>query len=165
MFFKSKNEKIIEQVQEFFNSIPNINAGGCGIAALGLYDTAVKEGKDPKIIFFYHKIWEERNFDHNQMVMEGKKDKAMSCCHIVCEIDGKYINKKNDRLLSEILSEEINFYKQYVTRELLINSLIHGGWNQMFEREKWWNKIKTYLGWNDIEIPTKYIGSGKYVFA
>ena len=158
--FKNENENVFEKVQEFFKKIDAINCGGCGLAALGLYDAAILEGKNPKIVYLYGWYSSEYNKKEiNEQFQRGMSDKAESCMHIVVEIDGVWydcIGKVNLRVWD---CKEFG----YVSREHLIKSLITGSWNTWFDRKKWFPKIKEFLGWDNIDIPLE-AGSGGYYY-
>jgi len=142
--------------------VENINHGGCGIAALALYDAAVLEGKNPKIIYLYHPCYNQTQYE-NEEVMRGERKKAASCWHVVLEIDEKIIHADGEITeQTEDFGEMLDYPKHIVDREFLINSLTNGGWNSAFDRKKWYPKIQQMVGL-EVELPLEYVGEGKFI--
>jgi len=136
-------KKTFKETRNFLNAIRNINAGGCGLAALALYDAAKREGKNPKIVYLYHAFMEHESWIHNQEFKIGKRKKAAPCSHVLVKINGKLwdstgvISKSNLWLYNS--DDEI-------TREHLIASIKNkGAWNDIFNRKKWLPEIKKYF--------------------
>ncbi len=159
--FQQKPENLFNKVIDFLKNVESINCGGCGVAALALYDAAVLEGKTPKIVYLYHPFWSWGEREINEEVMRGKREKAESCWHIVVEIDGKHYHADGEIDSSSEVEHMLHYQKHIVEREMLINSLTNGGWNSSFDRKKWVPKIKDMIGL-DVEIPIEHIGGGRY---
>ena len=53
IFSKRLPGKSFKEIQRMLRSICWINAGGCGIAALAMFDAAIREKLRPKICYFY----------------------------------------------------------------------------------------------------------------
>jgi len=132
------------ELQAFLCTIPSISWGGCGIAALVLYDAAVREDLNPKIIYTYSDTLLAYGclFENNQLFMKGKQEHADACSHIVLEINGQWYDcmgvYNKDRKSHE------------ATREHLVNSVIHGNWNDEFDRGKQLPVIKKFVGYNAL---------------
>lgn len=136
---KKKLEMSYNEVESFLSNIPDINNGGCGIAALALYDAAVAEGKRPKIYYTYSSI---NNFSYevNQKYIKGKIKEAQACSHIVIKLGKNYYDSKG----------EYDMYREahVVTREHLVNSIKHGCWNPSFDRSTYLPRINSLMGYN-----------------
>ncbi len=154
--FQTKPKNLFKKTMEFLSGVDNINCGGCGVAALGLYDAAVLEGKTPKIIYLYHPFYSWGEKEINDEVL-----RAESCWHIVVEVDGKHYHANGEIDSSSECEHILHYQKHIVEREMLINSLTNGGWNSSFDRKKWVPKIKDMIGL-DVEIPVEHIGGGRY---
>ena len=148
--FKSKNKGMFEKVQAYLSNIDCISYGGCGLAALALFDAAKLEGKNPEIVFIYDAWSDERSYETNTQFLQGNTKDAASSWHIVIKLEDKYYDGNGEW----DGSFELNYKKYHTsTREHLIQSLIKGSWNTMFDRKKWFPKIKQFCGWEDVDIP------------
>ncbi|VDM07210.1 unnamed protein product [Wuchereria bancrofti] len=85
--------KQIKQLTDFLNKISFINSGGCGIAALAIYDLAEKLGLKPEILFLYS--WNRHGEKENKEYIKGLREKAESCGHVVVRI-GKILIDSED---------------------------------------------------------------------
>lgn len=153
--FKSKNKNKFQKVSDYLSKIDCISFGGCGLAALALYDAAKLEGKNPEIIFYYNLYGDEDSFNINEQYLKGNSSKAASAWHIVVKVEDKYYDGNG---LWDSSSKAWGKKGQVSTRELLIQSLITGSWNTMFDRKKWFPKIKQFCGWEDVDIPLENDG-------
>lgn len=162
--FSKKPGNLFVQTQQFLNSVEYINYGGCGIAALALYDAAVLEGRKPKIVYLYHPYHEADSRTINEGIMKGEIEptKATSCYHICVQIGKKIYHADGEFTKDHEAGYLLDFPKQYVTKELLLNSLKYAGWNSQFDRKKWVPKIKEMLKL-EVEIPTQHVGGGRYI--
>lgn len=135
------------EVEKFLDNIPNINSGGCGISALVLYDAAKAEGKNPEI--FYCWRWKDvPSIINNQNYILGKAKTADSANRIIVgwEVNGKmkYFHSEG-----EIDPDDEGYVIKLnnITRTHLVDSIKYGGWNDMFERERWLPEIERYIGY------------------
>lgn len=135
------------ELQAFLCTIPSISFGGCGIAALVLYDAAVREGMNPKIIYTYSErtLKYGCNYENNMAAInEGVEDKADCCSHIVLEIDKQWYDCRG----LVINNDDRKFHE--ATRKHLVNSMIYGNWNSDFDRAKYLPVIKKFVGYNAL---------------
>lgn len=132
------------ELQSYLNQIPSINRGGCGIAALAMYDAAIREGKSPKIVFGYN--WLGSDWERNQQFKTGKSDLAESATHICLEMDGKVIDSEG---VSSLWDEYCSTFHE-ATREHLVAAIKYGGWNSEFKRDKWLPQIEAFVGYKLI---------------
>lgn len=137
-----KNKNFIKTMNKLSN-IPYINYGGCGLAALVLYETAVKEKLNPKIIFIQS---DDYSYDVNEAFKEGKIKKATSCNHAVIKINNKLYDSDGEYSLKG----DYGFKLQEISKDHLLNSIIFGNWNPTFDRQKWLGKIEKMIGKNII---------------
>lgn len=160
--FKSKNKQSFERVKGFLADIEWISCGGCGIAALALYDAAISEGKKPKIVYLYGDWPSEYDKKQtNENFKLGLTTVAESCMHIVVDIEGEFYDV-NGKVEKHYWNKYCISHTDEVTREHLIQSLTTGGWNSMFNRKKWFPKIKQLLGWENVDLPLECDHSGHY---
>lgn len=141
-FFTKPKPKTFKEVQSFLSNIPYINCGGCGIAALAMFDAAVKEGYKPRIHYLYHHFCDDTTQKTNEKYKRKEIDQAASCGHIILKIKGQFQDSKGEFEIDYPWSDGGS-----VSREHLVNSLIHGGWNECFDREQWLPKIEKYIGY------------------
>ncbi len=124
-----KKEITFNYLSRYFQTIPNINRGGCGVAALVLYRQAVKEGLNPEIVYCY--LGRDRAWEKNSKFIEGKTKKAASCDHIVLKINDEYYDCDG---VNRLATAGWYSFTQTVSEKHLMNSLIYGGWNDDFDR-------------------------------
>jgi hypothetical protein len=116
-----------EDVRLFLNSIPNINRGGCGFAALAMYEWLKENDDKTQNISIIHLDYEEIS------------ERPSSCAH-VC------IKYKNTLFDSKGKLDKSKFpYKKEVSIEHHLNSLKFGEWNTMFQRRGNLTKIEKTL--------------------
>jgi len=126
------------------DSLPFINQGGCGLAALALYDTAVREGKKPKIVYCYS-FWGDSTAMHkNNLFKEGKRKRAYACSHVLIKVGKRYWDSTG-----EIKSKDVKWAYELdedITRKHLIASINNkGAWNDCFDRRRCMPIIKKML--------------------
>lgn len=136
-----------KSMQKFLAQIPEISMGGCGIAALALYDLAKKENRKVKIYYLYD-IWEEWVADKNLEYKKGNSKTADGANHIVLQFKGEDIYHD----CKGVYNPENTGFTEFihsVTRKHLVNSIIHGScWNNSFDRSVWLPKINEMMGYN-----------------
>ena len=124
--------------------LPDINCGGCGIAALAAIRLAKKHNEDVKVIFLYT---EEREmwFESNQSLIKDGLIKFVSIpSHIAIEFDGVVVDTGGNVSMSMY-----SCYHYDVTETELVLLLNHGDWNLDFERDKAIPRIEKIL---DIKL-------------
>ena len=137
--------KTFQQVRKYLDDIPDINRGGCGIAALAMYYAANKEGKKVGIAYLYGSWFEDDNIEQNEMFKKGKSKVAGSCSHVLVRVGNRYYD-------SEGVVNLKNIKKRYtvdkdITKKHLkasINNL--DAWNDDFNRRKYLSKIEKFIG-------------------
>jgi len=133
------------ETQAFLSKIEQINRGGCGFSALALYDAAVKENLNPKIIYLYTQmsLAFSNAYENNELVItENLKDRADACSHIVVEINKQWYDCKG-----VVNDDGVQKYHE-VSREHLLNSIRYGNWNDDFNRKKYLPKINEFIGYD-----------------
>lgn len=129
--------------RRFLNQIAFINQGGCGVAALALYDAAVRDGKNPKIVYLYSPFFDYGSQQINEKFKQGKVKRAAPASHVVLKVGRNYWD--SDGIIP---AARISFYQKddTITREHLISSINNrGAWNTTFNRKYWIPKIKAYF--------------------
>lgn len=131
-----------KKTRKFLEAIDSINLGGCGLAALALYDAAKREGKKPKIVYLYHAIMHHEARTKNDAYKRGK-GKAYSCSHVLIKIGHRYWDSEGlvpKSRLGWYISDET------ITREHLVDSINNkDSWNEVFDRKLWMDDIKKFL--------------------
>lgn len=143
-----------EDVRNYLASIPNINKGGCGVAALAMYRWLKKNNQlcsNFKFVILYS-CWHDADIiENNKHVLQTGHGSAVACSHI-CITNGMYEVIDSD---SEI---DASNYKdvQYISEEwFLINMLDNvGSWNTLFDR-KWVKSIEKKLNIDIIKTEDK----------
>jgi hypothetical protein len=136
-------KKTFKQTVKSLDKITDINYGGCGLAALALFDAAKREGKKVKIVYCYTG-WDANELHKNNQFKEGKRKKATSCHHVVIKLGKRYWDSTGTLSKKEIK----NFYTvdEEITRKHLIASINNkGAWNDVFKRKKWMPEIKKLI--------------------
>lgn len=115
------------------NKIPHINEGGCGFAALEIYELLKKENKSPVITFLYkdssfpfspNSITE---YKLNEEYIRKESDKIYTPSHVCVLHDGKYYDSTGVIDISDYK------YKHYFKRSDLELLLETGSWNKNFK--------------------------------
>lgn len=140
-----------EEIKQTLSGFDKINFGGCGLAALALYDAAIKEGKNAEIVYFYTSRF-SGFVKMNEDFKKGVTDTAQSASHIMVKINDLYYDA-----LHEVKGESVykvgNWtfeYSHQVTREHLISSLLFGGWNDSFNRKHYLPILNNFVGYELI---------------
>ena len=150
--------KSLKKVMDFLSKIPNINRGGCGISALVLYDAAVAEGLNPKVVFCYHGKTDQSYINNRRFMADntGNSSYATSCAHAVIKIGDKRFDCDGEYTKKELREKWHNpfFYSGWleddkITREHLVASINNvSSWNYSFERERYLKKIESFIGYD-----------------
>jgi hypothetical protein len=125
---------------------PNINCGGCGIAALAAVRLAKKHNEDVGIIFLYNS-YDKRRYDTNQAALVEKNlDKwGMVPTHIAIVFDGIPVDTEGTVDMDKYQ------YTQTDITELDLLTIINfsDDWNDRFQRDKAIPRIEKIL---DIKL-------------
>lgn len=134
-----------DAVRECLSNIPNINFGGCGIAALVMYRHLKNLNEYPKIIFLNrYSSWEAAV---NNIKFDFDEHKhAESVSHVCLYYKNKFID-----CCKEIDITDYQYF-EFVDEEKLINSLNHGNWNNIFKRRAAMDIIEEKLGYELVGI-------------
>jgi hypothetical protein len=136
---KSKNGveyNSLDQVRNFLDALPNINAGGCGISAYAMYLWLKERNmltKDFRFVFLHFGSSKD-DYLHNKQVLQEEEsyEKPVAPEHVGVQFNGKLIDSSglvkidNYNLFLDIPLEKAEDY--------IINSLNTNGWNSSFER-------------------------------
>jgi hypothetical protein len=132
-----------KKTRKTLNGIPNINRGGCGLAALALFDAAKREGKSPKIVYCYT-AFDGSSLRKNNQFKEGKRKKATSCHHVVIKLGKRYWDSTGK--LDQAEFEDFEWIDDTITRKHLVASINNKGtWNPSFSRESWMPEIEQLI--------------------
>lgn len=141
---KNISEKCLpfKEAMKFLSTIEELNYGGCAIAAIYLYDTLVKEGYNPKIIYCYYE--DSSSFNTNQQYLSGNTKTLCGCSHAVISVNGEYYD--SDGMCNYVIDQYDLFHE--MTRETVIASIRRGtNWNYYFNRPTNLPLIRNYFGY------------------
>jgi len=137
----------LKEVCTVLNNIPNINQGGCGIAALTLYKWLEKKNQladDTRIIYFYY------DYRSNIAINRSNKFKTLPAApyHAVLYHKGCYIDSNDMNYIStHKYSQKIKNIK-FVIESINNNTC---NWNSSFDR----NSVKDIESTLDIDLKLK----------
>ena len=123
--------KTFGQVRNYLDSIPDINFGGCGIAALAMYRWLKANGElTPETKFVYYHS-SKYHLDRNRAASNGDYKKAMSCNHVALYHEGRKWDSEGIVIRKEDLMLLID------DEETVIHSLNNNisEWNWSFDRD------------------------------
>ena len=127
-------EAQFELVQEYLNSIENINCGGCGISAYAMFLWLQKMNmltEDVKVVFLHHS-YSENDFQTNQSFYLQGVGNPVAPEHVAIMKDGFMIDssgvykKANDYAYNLAVSID-------KAEDFLVNSLNDNNWNSWFD--------------------------------
>lgn len=125
-------------LRALLSKIPNINHGGCAIAALAMYQVGKEVGMNVQIMYLYdHES--DSDFQNNRYAIYGLAP-ISECCHAICVVDNTALDSRYE------ISTSIYPYKHFVPEEFVINSLKEDIWNKQFDRNLWLPRIEMFLG-------------------
>lgn len=130
--------KTLKEIQQYLNSIPYINEGGCGISAYAMYLWLNKNKLINKSLFkksfkfvLLYRSYSEDFYINNQNVLRNHSGNAVAPAHMVIYYNNKYLDSTGVVDISE--------YKwvQHVTDEWFIQNCINNiiTWNNSFDRK------------------------------
>ena len=111
--------------------LPDINSGGCGIAALAAVRLAKKHNEKVGIMFLYNS-YDKRRYDTNQSAIEEKNLEkwGMAPSHIAVVVDGIPVDTEGN------VDMDRYQYTQTVTESDLLTIInFSDDWNNTFQRE------------------------------
>lgn len=122
------------------DSIPNINDGGCGLAALAIVRYLRKQGheiENPFRVIYYDtsRYYVERN---KEAIENGEHLERTP--HIIVEIGEKVYDSTGE------FCEDTYNYINEVPEHILVLTLNTDKWNKCFNRVKWYPHIVDTLG-------------------
>lgn len=135
--------KNISQVQKFLRSIPDIDFGGCGIAALVIYDYLVVNKVDAEIVYAYHSY--DPDYETNLSAIQNGGDRLQACAHAMVKVNGLFHDCRGER--------RVDTYARHhaISREMVVKSLDSSGWNDTFKRYRYLPVIEKAIGY-DIKL-------------
>lgn len=118
----------LNEVCHFLSTIPKINHGGCGIAALVIHRWLKSRGKKSSIVFFYSN-WDDESYEKNRCFIKGENTFGESCSHVRTKY-GRFFIDSNGFTLKDPRKHHIIPEDKAAT---IINRT--GVWNPAFDRE------------------------------
>jgi hypothetical protein len=154
IFVFSKQQQMLTKIKRFktlyrFNQlrkklaeIHTINCGGCAIAAYVMYMWLKQRGINCDIIYLYSS-WCCEGYGYNNDYMNNNRTHAYGCGHAGIVLEGEIMDSL----------PKFNYYynlSHIVSPQLVLDSLVHSGWNPDFDRNKWLPHIEKISG---IKVP------------
>ena len=143
-------EEKLQPVLEYLNSIPDINAGGCGLSALAIYRWCRKNGievGDRPFVIISNDLWDVQ---HNNELIDDEMIDRLEYPHIVTEIDGKlWDSTGNDDEDNDDNFSYWPFRCEPIGEDDIIELLNNASWNPDFKRNKYLPLIESHL---DIDL-------------
>ena len=147
--------RTLQETREFLSSIPYINSGGCGIAALAMF--LASQNKNTQVIYMY-KNHSESSYKNNKKVLETGKGNAESAGHIAIIFeDGLIIDCDK-----EILIENYDYSHTTTDINFILNSIRNGVWNSTFDRDKYLPSIEEFIDFEIVPKPKQSMFSGAF---
>jgi len=148
MLVKTEKKELFDELQpylEFLNAIPNINAGGCGIAAYCLSRMLDEEHDIQSNIIMLFDDGDGISVVNNiNGLTNSEINELSSCSHVICESNGVFFDTKGEFSINRLFKS----YK-YILRcdqEEMHSIIKYGkGWNSEFEREQWIEEIEDFF--------------------
>lgn len=138
----------LQSILASLDSIPYLNWGGCGVAALAIYRWCKKNGvevSDRPFVFLWRED-DEWEVQHNDELLEnGELDRVEAPAHVAIELfDGLYDSEGCE--CSDLL-RLLPLYQEYKLNEAELLAVVNniGEWNSTFSRSKNIGKIELAL--------------------
>lgn len=126
-----------KKFREFLGTIPNIDSGGCVIAALAMYKLAVRLGLEAYIEYLYTF---DGQYTQNCSAIEGN-GKSTCCGHAICVVEGNPYDSTG------YVVRRCWNYRHVVPERVVVEGLREVNiWNSTFDRNKWLPIIQSELG-------------------
>ena len=136
-----------EEMREFLNSIPSINSGGCGVAALAMYRWVEKNMPDYKADVIFHMFHRSKDhYTNNKKLIKTNQfcNDLVAPSHIGIQIKNVTPVLDSEKSLKKDL---YGFVIKTNSEDVLINALNNvDTWNPMFNRKKRVPRIEQHLG-------------------
>jgi len=132
--------KSIDDVQLFLRGVPSISQGGCGFAALVMYDYLKAKGVDAEIVYAYGFC--DPEYDNNISVIQNGSGELCACQHAMIRVKDSFYDCKGE------CDIEMYYDHHTISRELVVKSLDSGRWNSSFDRHKYVPMIEKAIGYN-----------------
>ena len=145
--------KTFKEVRQYLNSIPDINCGGCAIAALAMQRWLKKNRNKESIIVYYHSFYSSESYHVNQKYNLGIVKYPSSCTHATVRVSSKNYD-------SEGLHKTSRYFRKIILDEKGIIKSInrYSIWNDDFDR-KYIKEIecKLDIDLSDIKVKRRTI--------
>jgi hypothetical protein len=133
---------------KLLNTIPYINSGGCGIAAISIIRWTEKNNMSKPVIVFLYEGSEEEEADKNMsLIQSGHIKSAYTPSHIALLIDGEVIDSREFKDYNVL--DVYGVCHSGVSAEELLELINSGNWNDWFSRK---NNIPLIERMLDIDL-------------
>ena len=129
--------KTFNDVRDYLSSIPKINYGGCGFAALAMYRWLQKYNKEENIelVFLYSSWCDEETYHQNNKFIFNKSRTIDSCSHAAIKFNDSIIDCNNIRNYADIYDGSYK-YIHHISEHFIKKSLrCRSKWNPSFDRK------------------------------
>lgn len=143
------------EVRKTVNNVPQINRGGCGIAALALIRWIRKnkpeEIKHIKMCFMYERWSEEQEIKSNRRWVKGQRKTPYIPSHIMLTYKGVLFDSK-------VVGDSYGYVMDPMPSKVLLNAINFNGWNHNFKRRKNVRELgrKLSINMNDVRVTVPY---------
>lgn len=129
-----------EKVLNYLSKIPDINCGGCGIAAYASYLWMKQNQPKVKVnIVYCYRASSDECYLENEKLLKRLKGYPKGCSHAVIQIDDKYYDCDGER---DIEGYEFN---HRLPISVVIKTLMADNWNYDFDRRTYCPRIERDL--------------------
>ena len=130
--------KVISKLKEL-DTIPNLNRGGCAIAALAAHEYASTIGLQTEIVYLL-----DRDKDYSSLL----NNKPATCMHAVIKINNSYYDSFGRIYKNKLFRYFSRTVKSLsLNKELVIESIkVKDGWNPAFNRKDNLPQIDRIIG-------------------
>jgi len=149
--------KTLKDVQEFINSIPDINSGGCGVAALAMYRWLKKNDmlKKTTMFHFLHS-YDGYLYETNKRYVEKNEGKPSACSHI-----GLIHGNRTIDCEGFINTREYKYKIRTSNENMLVLAVNNvNDWNSMFDRKH----VKTIAKKLDIDMSDVNTNNHEWIY-
>ena len=126
-----KSIETFKDVRDYLNILPYINSGGCGVAALAMYEWLKKNKNITSTIVYLYRGSLSSTYNNNNEILNNNKDIKYvdSCSHACIVYKNKYIDCQK-------IVNTSNYKNRHYIRDIdfVKASIKADQWNNMFDR-------------------------------
>lgn len=133
-----------ESLRSFLKDLPNVSHGGCGIAALAMYNFLKKQGEDSELVFLYGD-GDQPVVIANAVSEMGTGATPIGAKHCCLRYKGKFIDCETDSLPigTNKVFTTIEFVPEKEVQDAVNN---HKSWNDDFDWKTHLPEVEKFIG-------------------